>query len=225
MHWCYLQVDLTKRYGNLKNGVNDIKGHKWFATTDWIAIYQKKVSVSVRVRRLDLSLSLKFTSQLVLLLGFRWKLPSSPSSKDQATPATLMTTRRRRSASPSLRNVPRSLQSSRVRERERKREGSRESQRQAGQVGDVRREYCLLSNHKHQLQKEEKWDRGGKKSKETDNQQCCLFCCISVVFYLLFCLIYGSLYNEGVLQIHGCWELPLPQSRLYTFSPKIFPSL
>ncbi|CAG06011.1 unnamed protein product, partial [Tetraodon nigroviridis] len=37
------QVDLTKRYGNLKNGVNDIKGHKWFATTDWIAIYQKKV--------------------------------------------------------------------------------------------------------------------------------------------------------------------------------------
>ncbi|KAL3996133.1 ER degradation enhancer, mannosidase alpha-like 1 [Sarotherodon galilaeus] len=40
---CYFKVDLTKRYGNLKNGVNDIKGHKWFATTDWIAIYQKKV--------------------------------------------------------------------------------------------------------------------------------------------------------------------------------------
>uniref|UniRef100_A0ACB8F3L5 Uncharacterized protein n=1 Tax=Sphaerodactylus townsendi TaxID=933632 RepID=A0ACB8F3L5_9SAUR len=38
-----LQVDLTKRYGNLKNGVNDIKNHKWFATTDWIAIYQRKV--------------------------------------------------------------------------------------------------------------------------------------------------------------------------------------
>ncbi len=38
-----LQVDLTKRYGNLKNGVNDIKGHKWFVTTDWIATYQKKV--------------------------------------------------------------------------------------------------------------------------------------------------------------------------------------
>ncbi|XP_063882787.1 cAMP-dependent protein kinase catalytic subunit 1 isoform X3 [Scylla paramamosain] len=38
-----LQVDLTKRYGNLKNGVNDIKNHKWFATTDWIAVYQRKV--------------------------------------------------------------------------------------------------------------------------------------------------------------------------------------
>lgn len=38
-----LQVDLTKRYGNLKNGVNDIKGHKWFASTDWIAVFQKKI--------------------------------------------------------------------------------------------------------------------------------------------------------------------------------------
>uniref|UniRef100_A0A3B5K1M1 cAMP-dependent protein kinase n=1 Tax=Takifugu rubripes TaxID=31033 RepID=A0A3B5K1M1_TAKRU len=38
-----LQVDLTKRFGNLKNGVNDIKNHKWFSTTDWIAIYEKKV--------------------------------------------------------------------------------------------------------------------------------------------------------------------------------------
>jgi len=43
-----LQVDLTKRYGNLKNGVNDIKGHKWFATTDWIAVYQKKVAAPFR---------------------------------------------------------------------------------------------------------------------------------------------------------------------------------
>ncbi|OWA50445.1 cAMP-dependent protein kinase catalytic subunit alpha [Hypsibius exemplaris] len=40
-----LQTDLTKRFGNLKNGVNDIKNHKWFASTDWIAIYQKKVDV------------------------------------------------------------------------------------------------------------------------------------------------------------------------------------
>uniref|UniRef100_A0AC34QGD0 cAMP-dependent protein kinase n=1 Tax=Panagrolaimus sp. JU765 TaxID=591449 RepID=A0AC34QGD0_9BILA len=38
-----LQVDLTKRFGNLRNGVADIKGHKWFATTDWIAIYQRRV--------------------------------------------------------------------------------------------------------------------------------------------------------------------------------------
>ncbi|PIO77039.1 kinase domain protein [Teladorsagia circumcincta] len=37
-----LQVDLTKRFGNLKNGVADIKNHKWFGSTDWIAIYQRK---------------------------------------------------------------------------------------------------------------------------------------------------------------------------------------
>uniref|UniRef100_A0A670K8E7 cAMP-dependent protein kinase n=1 Tax=Podarcis muralis TaxID=64176 RepID=A0A670K8E7_PODMU len=45
-----LQVDLTKRFGNLKNGVNDIKNHKWFATTDWIAIYQRKVRRSRKVQ-------------------------------------------------------------------------------------------------------------------------------------------------------------------------------
>lgn len=39
-----LQVDLTKRFGNLKNGVADIKNHKWFSSCDWIAIYQHKVS-------------------------------------------------------------------------------------------------------------------------------------------------------------------------------------
>lgn len=50
-------------------------------------------------------------------------------------------------------------------------------------MGDVRRGRRLPSNHKHQLQKkEEKWDGKGMKSEETDNQQCCLFCRISVVF-------------------------------------------
>uniref|UniRef100_A0A5F4VUD1 cAMP-dependent protein kinase n=1 Tax=Callithrix jacchus TaxID=9483 RepID=A0A5F4VUD1_CALJA len=38
-----LQVDLSKRFGNLRNGVGDIKNHKWFATTNWIAIYEKQV--------------------------------------------------------------------------------------------------------------------------------------------------------------------------------------
>lgn len=38
-----LQVDLTKRYGNLKNGVADIKNHRWFSAIDWFSIYQRKV--------------------------------------------------------------------------------------------------------------------------------------------------------------------------------------
>jgi hypothetical protein len=34
---------LTKRFGNLKNGVDDIKAHRWFMNTDWIAVYEKKI--------------------------------------------------------------------------------------------------------------------------------------------------------------------------------------
>ncbi|KAH8874237.1 cAMP-dependent protein kinase catalytic subunit 1 [Schistosoma japonicum] len=35
-------ADLTKRYGNLKNGVDDIKRHKWFQPTNWVATYRKE---------------------------------------------------------------------------------------------------------------------------------------------------------------------------------------
>lgn len=56
-----LQVDLTKRFGNLKNGVSDIKNHRWFSSTDWIAIYQK------RVRRTILELQ---TAEYSNLIGY-----------------------------------------------------------------------------------------------------------------------------------------------------------
>jgi len=39
-----IQVDLSRRYGNLRNGVNDIKNHLWFAQTDWMALYQGQVA-------------------------------------------------------------------------------------------------------------------------------------------------------------------------------------
>lgn len=38
-----LQTDITKRYGNLKNGIDDIKNHKWFAGIDWEALKLLKV--------------------------------------------------------------------------------------------------------------------------------------------------------------------------------------
>ncbi|XP_014299158.1 cAMP-dependent protein kinase catalytic subunit 1-like [Microplitis demolitor] len=41
-----LQVDLTRRYGNLKDGVLDIKNHVWFRATDWDNIYNKKLKAS-----------------------------------------------------------------------------------------------------------------------------------------------------------------------------------
>ncbi|XP_014278384.1 cAMP-dependent protein kinase catalytic subunit alpha [Halyomorpha halys] len=34
-----LQVDLSKRFGNLKSGSDDIKNHLWFQGTDWTALY------------------------------------------------------------------------------------------------------------------------------------------------------------------------------------------
>lgn len=38
-----LQPDITKRLGNMKNGVEDVKRHKWFAGLDWSALYQCKI--------------------------------------------------------------------------------------------------------------------------------------------------------------------------------------
>jgi serine/threonine protein kinase len=38
-----LRRDLSKRYGNLKNGVDDIKNHKFFDNFQWSNLLQKKV--------------------------------------------------------------------------------------------------------------------------------------------------------------------------------------
>merc|ERR1712006_62900 len=37
-----LTADLGKRYGNLKNGVDDIKTHKWFKDINWEDLLAKK---------------------------------------------------------------------------------------------------------------------------------------------------------------------------------------
>ncbi|XP_018362475.1 PREDICTED: cAMP-dependent protein kinase catalytic subunit beta-like [Trachymyrmex cornetzi] len=41
-----LQVDLTRRCGNLKDGSMDIKRHRWFKSINWIEIYHQKVQPS-----------------------------------------------------------------------------------------------------------------------------------------------------------------------------------
>lgn len=38
-----LQIDLSKRYGNLMNGINDIRHHEFFQEIDWVSIYKKKI--------------------------------------------------------------------------------------------------------------------------------------------------------------------------------------
>ncbi|XP_050078081.1 cAMP-dependent protein kinase catalytic subunit alpha-like [Anopheles maculipalpis] len=39
-----LQTDLSRRYGNLRNGVEDIKQHAWFKSTKWYAILNRELS-------------------------------------------------------------------------------------------------------------------------------------------------------------------------------------
>jgi protein kinase X len=40
-----LVADLSKRYGNLKGGVEDIKQHRWFNKVDWKNLLAKKLPV------------------------------------------------------------------------------------------------------------------------------------------------------------------------------------
>lgn len=40
-----LVADLSKRYGNLKGGVEDIKQHRWFSKVDWKNLLAKKLQV------------------------------------------------------------------------------------------------------------------------------------------------------------------------------------
>ena len=40
-----LVADLSKRYGNLKRGVNDIKKHRWFKNLDWKILVEKRLPV------------------------------------------------------------------------------------------------------------------------------------------------------------------------------------
>ena len=56
-----LQVDLTKRYGNLKNGVWDIKQNRWMQSIDFIAVYERKVGLVI----------IRSFGFVIILLSFR----------------------------------------------------------------------------------------------------------------------------------------------------------
>lgn len=42
-----LQADLTKRYGNLKGGAEDIKRHPWFSEMDWEALENLQIKPAI----------------------------------------------------------------------------------------------------------------------------------------------------------------------------------
>lgn len=39
-----LMADLTKRFGCMKNGAADVKGHKWYIGLEWQALYEKQLT-------------------------------------------------------------------------------------------------------------------------------------------------------------------------------------
>lgn len=43
-----LQVDLSKRYGCLVSGVNDIKSHPWLRSIDWGALKSGKLTPPIK---------------------------------------------------------------------------------------------------------------------------------------------------------------------------------
>eukprot|EP00899_Mesostigma_viride_P016405 jgi/Mesvir1/24766/Mv22022-RA.1 len=43
-----LQADLTKRFGNLKGGIKDIKMHPWFTGIDWDAMVAKEIKAPIQ---------------------------------------------------------------------------------------------------------------------------------------------------------------------------------
>ena len=58
-----LVQDLSKRYGNLKGGVNDIKNHRFFKGLDWNAIIQYKIKPSTRESLIKAVSNITFDSQ------------------------------------------------------------------------------------------------------------------------------------------------------------------
>lgn len=44
-----LVPDRTKRLGNMKNGGEDIRRHRWFKHLDWDDVYKRKLTVSVQL--------------------------------------------------------------------------------------------------------------------------------------------------------------------------------
>lgn len=139
------------------------------------------------------------------LLYFRWKLPLFRSAKAPVTRATLTNTRRRKSESPSQRNVQRSSRSSSFQPRVAERgwevfgkwNGGREERKCLGWTANV-----LICYDENNVKKPPPQSNGRqKRRKNQQNQQCCLFSdCFSTVtnsfLFIPLVLVAGAFQGE-----------------------------
>lgn len=44
-----LVPDRTKRLGNMKNGIDDIRRHRWFKHLDWNDVYHRRITVKKKL--------------------------------------------------------------------------------------------------------------------------------------------------------------------------------
>lgn len=45
---CLLQTDVTKRFGNLRRGADDIKSHEWFRSINWLDVFNRRGTAPFR---------------------------------------------------------------------------------------------------------------------------------------------------------------------------------
>lgn len=50
-----LRRDLSKRFGNMVNGVKDIKEHRFFQSLDWVQLVEKKIAMPYEPKLIELS--------------------------------------------------------------------------------------------------------------------------------------------------------------------------
>ena len=76
-----LVQDLSKRYGNLKNGVNDIKDHRFFKELDWSALVKYKLKhlmYLVHLEKVIAIISLNVKNLMMMLMYLLLNLQKIP---------------------------------------------------------------------------------------------------------------------------------------------------
>lgn len=64
-----LVPDRTKRLGNMKNGCDDIRRHRWFKHLNWEDVYNRKLTVRIHENFIVFFSSSKYSKMLTYLIS------------------------------------------------------------------------------------------------------------------------------------------------------------